>query len=54
MSRYDWVVDHLNTHWSLEACRLINLVGDQPHVERALAHLMEALASPLVDVITVG
>ena len=23
MARYDWVVDHLNTHWSLEVCRLV-------------------------------
>jgi DDE superfamily endonuclease len=23
MQRDDWVVDHLNTHWSLEVCRLV-------------------------------
>src|SRR2546428_14126436 len=23
MQRYDWVVDHLHTHWSLEVCRLV-------------------------------
>jgi DDE superfamily endonuclease len=23
MQRYDWVVDNLNTHWSLEVCRLV-------------------------------
>ena len=23
MTRYDWVVDNLNTHWSLEVCRLV-------------------------------
>ena len=23
MQRYDWVVDHLNTHWSLDVCRLV-------------------------------
>jgi transposase len=23
MRRYDWVVDNLNTHWSLEVCRLV-------------------------------
>ena len=23
MPRYDWVVDNLNTHWSLEVCRLV-------------------------------
>jgi hypothetical protein len=23
LHRYDWVVDHLNTHWSLDLCRLV-------------------------------
>jgi transposase len=23
MARYDWVLDNLNTHWSLEVCRLV-------------------------------
>jgi putative transposase len=23
MQRYDWVVDNLNTHWSLEVCRVV-------------------------------
>jgi putative transposase len=23
MKRYDWVMDNLNTHWSLEVCRLV-------------------------------
>ena len=23
MSRYDWVLDNLNTHWSLDVCRLV-------------------------------
>ena len=23
MKRYDWVVDTLNTHWSLDACRVV-------------------------------
>jgi hypothetical protein len=23
MARYDWVMDNLNTHWSLEVCRLV-------------------------------
>jgi hypothetical protein len=23
MQRYDWIVDNLNTHWSLEVCRLV-------------------------------
>jgi DDE superfamily endonuclease len=23
MARYDWVVDNLNTHWSLDVCRLV-------------------------------
>ena len=23
MTRYDWVVDNLNTHWSLDVCRVV-------------------------------
>ena len=23
MQRYDWVVDNLNTHWSLDVCRVV-------------------------------
>ena len=23
MKRYDWIMDNLNTHWSLEVCRLV-------------------------------
>ena len=23
MQRYDWVMDNLNTHWSLDVCRLV-------------------------------
>ena len=23
MARYDWVLDNLNTHWSLDVCRLV-------------------------------
>jgi putative transposase len=23
MKRYDWVMDNLNTHWSLDVCRLV-------------------------------
>jgi hypothetical protein len=33
---YDWVVDNLNTHWSLEACRLVAAWCDLPLVEKSL------------------
>jgi hypothetical protein len=23
MERYDWVLDNLNTHWSLDVCRVV-------------------------------
>jgi putative transposase len=23
MTRYDWVLDHFNTHWSLDVCRVL-------------------------------
>ncbi len=34
--RYDWVVDNLNTHWSLEVCRLVCEWCGVPLVEKAL------------------
>src|SRR4029453_8589777 len=33
---YDWVVDNLNTHWSLEVCRLVAQGGHVPFVAQAL------------------
>src|SRR5262249_25045907 len=36
MQRYDWVVDNLNTHWSLEVCRLVAQCCERPLVERNL------------------
>src|SRR5712692_8489787 len=36
MSRYDWVIDNLNTHWSLEVCRLVAAWCDIPLVPKAL------------------
>lgn len=39
---------------NLEACRLVNLVGDQRHALRAFEHLIGLLAVPSVDVIVVG
>lgn len=33
---YDWVVDNLNTHWSLEVCRLVAEWCDVPLVEKNL------------------
>jgi hypothetical protein len=31
MRCYDWVVDNLNTHWSLEVCRLVAQWCDVPY-----------------------
>ncbi len=36
MQRYDWVVDNLNTHWSLEVCRLVAQWCDVPYLPKAL------------------
>jgi hypothetical protein len=36
MQRYDWVVDNLNTHWSLEVCRLVAQWCNVPLVAKAL------------------
>jgi putative transposase len=36
MQRYDWVVDHLNTPWSLDVCRLVAAWCDIPCVAKAL------------------
>jgi hypothetical protein len=36
MNRYDWVVDNLNTHWSLDLCRLVAQWCDVPCVPKAL------------------
>ena len=36
MQRYDWVVDNLNTHWSLEVCRLVAQWCGVPCVAKAL------------------
>lgn len=33
---YDWVVDNLNTHWSLDVCRLVAEWCDLPLVEKDL------------------
>jgi hypothetical protein len=37
MNRYDWVVDNLNTHWSLDVCRLIAQVCKVPFVAKDLS-----------------
>jgi transposase len=34
MRRFDWVVDNLNTHWSLDVCRLVAQWCGLPLVER--------------------
>jgi DDE superfamily endonuclease len=36
MRRYDWVVDNLNPHWSLELCRLVAGWCQVPFVAKAL------------------
>ena len=36
MQRYDWVVDNLNTHWSLEVCRLVAQWCHVPFVAKDL------------------
>jgi hypothetical protein len=36
MQRYDWVVDNLNTHWSLDVCRLVAQWCDVPYSAKAL------------------
>jgi len=36
MRRYDWVVDNLNTHWSLEVCRLVAQWCNVPYVAKDL------------------
>ena len=36
MARYDWVVDNLNTHWSLEVCRLVAHWCEVPFIPTAL------------------
>ena len=37
MARYDWILDNLNTHWSLEVCRLVASWCDVPFVAKELA-----------------
>jgi hypothetical protein len=36
MHRYDWVVDNLNTHWSLDVCRLVAQWCKVPFVAKDL------------------
>jgi len=36
MNRFDWVLDNLNTHWSLDVCRTIAELSDVPFVEKEL------------------
>ena len=40
MARYDWVVDNLNTHWSLEVCRLVAAWCHLPFDPKTLQHRM--------------
>jgi len=36
MERFDWVLDNLNTHWSLDVCRLIAELSEVPFDARDL------------------
>ena len=36
MARYDWVLDNLNTHWSLEVCRVVAAWGALPFAPKTL------------------
>lgn len=36
MQRFDWVLDNLNTHWSLDVCRVIAELSDVPFVKSEL------------------
>jgi hypothetical protein len=38
MHRYDWVVDNLNTHWSLDVCRVVAQWCKVPFVAKDLRH----------------
>jgi hypothetical protein len=38
MQRYDWVVDNLNTHWSLDVCRVVAEWCQIPFVPSDLRH----------------
>src|SRR3989442_599113 len=44
MHRYDWVVDNLNTHWSLELCRLVAAWCDVPYAPKMLRRGIERRA----------
>src|SRR6266446_6084677 len=44
MKRYDWVVDYLNTHWSLDVCRLVASWCAIPFVEKQLSRGVERRA----------
>ena len=37
MNRYDWVLDNLNTHWSLEVCRVVAQLCKVPWVAKDLS-----------------
>jgi DDE superfamily endonuclease len=44
MLRYDWVVDHLHTHWSLDVCRLVAQWCALPYNPKALRRGVERRA----------
>jgi len=36
MERFDWILDNLNTHWSLSVCRLVAELSDVPFMPKEL------------------
>jgi hypothetical protein len=36
MERFDWVLDNLNTHWSLQVCRVVARLSEVPFLPRQL------------------
>ena len=44
MNRYDWVVDSLTTHWSLDVCRVVAQWCKVPLVAKDLSHGVQCRA----------
>lgn len=42
--QFDWIADNLNTHWSLDVCRVIAQLCDVPFVEKDLDNGMQRRA----------
>ena len=46
MARYDWVLDNLNTHWSLDVCRLVAAWCELPFAPKTLERGLPAPGLP--------